>query len=344
MYHLYLDPILFACPPSTEGQKGFDSFLRGILLLRDLKEDGWAQLFTTTTTSDALFEAGMYPLQNSLFSAIQSFATEDDKEVIQARDIVEIVNSLLQKVPTLESYLGVDALLFDELVTFPALDLSERPNSLKHCFEDILSFCVLIADLKSQPNEKQILVSRNLNSPPRKVSVEGEILELEGLLKLALPYEIVGECWLCQSWDDMHSCLDPNELWITEPLGTFQRQALSTHAARLLKESGDGTTTVQNWNFGPKFFTTAGALGFLHSSQKAKTVLRACAETILRLNLQFTHPLRIGHGPNDPQKMRGKDKAWRRDIDYEFHLHYWETPLGIEFGSVVIHNDFTIPE
>jgi hypothetical protein len=43
--------------------------------------------------------------------------------------------------------------------------------------------------------------------------------------------------------------------------------------------------------------------------------------------------------------MRGRDKAQRRDIDYEFHLHYWECANGtIELASVVHHNDFSIPE
>jgi hypothetical protein len=43
--------------------------------------------------------------------------------------------------------------------------------------------------------------------------------------------------------------------------------------------------------------------------------------------------------------MRGSDKAQRRDIDYEFHLHYWEIANDvIELASVVHHNDFSIPE
>jgi hypothetical protein len=53
----------------------------------------------------------------------------------------------------------------------------------------------------------------------------------------------------------------------------------------------------------------------------------------------------MGKGGNEPQQKRGQDKAWRRDIDYEYHLHYWECDDGsVEFASVVTHNDFSIPE
>jgi hypothetical protein len=63
-------------------------------------------------------------------------------------------------------------------------------------------------------------------------------------------------------------------------------------------------------------------------------------------NLSDTHWLRTGKGANNPQKKRRKDKAepWRRDIDRDYHLHYWKTANGTEFASVVVHDDMTIPE
>jgi hypothetical protein len=42
--------------------------------------------------------------------------------------------------------------------------------------------------------------------------------------------------------------------------------------------------------------------------------------------------------------MRDQDKAWRRDIDSKYRLHYWECADGtIEFASVGAHNMFVIP-
>ncbi|HCF1401505.1 TPA: hypothetical protein NH837_005773, partial [Pseudomonas aeruginosa] len=73
-------------------------------------------------------------------------------------------------------------------------------------------------------------------------------------------------------------------------------------------------------------------------------ILRSIVETIKGHNLPAVHALRTGPGGNDPQRMRGSDKAQRRDIDREFHLHYWECADGtVELASVVYHNDFSIP-
>jgi hypothetical protein len=61
--------------------------------------------------------------------------------------------------------------------------------------------------------------------------------------------------------------------------------------------------------------------------------------------LAAVHALRAGKGGNNPKWTRGKDNAQRRDIDTEFHLHYWKCADGtIELASVVRHNDFSIPE
>lgn len=61
-------------------------------------------------------------------------------------------------------------------------------------------------------------------------------------------------------------------------------------------------------------------------------------------NMPDVHALRTGTGGGDPPRMRGDDKAQRRDIDREFHLHYWDCDdETIELASVVYHNDFSIP-
>lgn len=340
MHHIYLDPLLFACPAVSEGQEGFDSFLRGILVLKELRESAWSRLFISEITCDLLWKANRYPLQNDLHAAITTFGST---ETIQARDVVEVVNGLLQKLPTVEHYLGITAVLVDDFTTSPEMDLSDRPRPLRDGFTNLLVFCALVGDLKSQPEEEQISLARGIKQAAGKVSVRAKISDVEGETTLSLPYIADSCCWLCQCWDDLHACLDTEELWMSEPIGAFQRQAVATHVSRQSNAGEGDVGGPPNWWFGKDFLTSAKALGFLHEPVKTKVILRACAETILQTNLRATHALRTGWDGNDPQRMRGRDKAWRRDIDKEFHLHYWETPSGIEFASVVVHNDFTIP-
>ncbi|HIP73832.1 MAG TPA: hypothetical protein EYH05_20850 [Anaerolineae bacterium] len=72
--------------------------------------------------------------------------------------------------------------------------------------------------------------------------------------------------------------------------------------------------------------------------------LRAIVETIDQLMLEDVHALRQIDSGGSPQRVRDRDKGWRRDIDREYHLHYWEGTDGIEFGWMGPHNDFRLPE
>jgi len=72
--------------------------------------------------------------------------------------------------------------------------------------------------------------------------------------------------------------------------------------------------------------------------------LRAIVETIDQLKLEDVHALRQSDSGGASQRVRGHDKGWRRDIDREYHLHYWEGSGGIEFGWMGPHNDFQLPD
>jgi hypothetical protein len=94
--------------------------------------------------------------------------------------------------------------------------------------------------------------------------------------------------------------------------------------------------------FGTKFFDSARNLGFMHEATKISRLLRVIADVILGRNLADSHALRTGTGGNDPQRIRGDWKAWRHDIDYEYHLHFWKNGRLVELANVVVHNDFSI--
>jgi hypothetical protein len=71
-------------------------------------------------------------------------------------------------------------------------------------------------------------------------------------------------------------------------------------------------------------------------------------ETLLEVNLKKAHYLRKNKSGASPPKTRQKDGAlaWRRDIAYEHHLHYWKGDGGhVEFAWFSFpHDDFECPE
>lgn len=100
--------------------------------------------------------------------------------------------------------------------------------------------------------------------------------------------------------------------------------------------------TLGTFAVGVNFISSAESLGFMRDSSKIDRLLRACGDLALGRNLASSHFLRVGKGGNDAQKIRNGWRAWRHDIDYEFHLHYWRDGSKIELANVVVHNDFDI--
>lgn len=51
--------------------------------------------------------------------------------------------------------------------------------------------------------------------------------------------------------------------------------------------------------------------------------IRAITEEILHINMKDIHELREKKGGNSNQLKNNDHSVWRRDLDYEYHLHYW---------------------
>lgn len=94
--------------------------------------------------------------------------------------------------------------------------------------------------------------------------------------------------------------------------------------------------------FGDRFLSSAKEHGFMHDPSKIGRLVQACIDLVLGRNLDQGHALRTGKAGNAPQVCRGDWKAWRHDVDYEYHLHYWKNGPHIEFSKVGTHEDFTI--
>jgi hypothetical protein len=106
------------------------------------------------------------------------------------------------------------------------------------------------------------------------------------------------------------------------------------------------------WDDIPRFYVGNEFLNSFQHHNPSQThstkFLQSIVETINNVNMSRTHSIRTGAGGGNPQRIRKKDraKAFRRDIDKEYHLHYWICEDGIvEFASINFpHDDFSIPE
>ncbi len=339
MVSFFVDPFILACPSPEYGEEDFNAFVHGIILLQALR--GWpaARVFSSGHTVDRLFTEARYPLGEDLSESLAAFGNGQ----IQARDVVEVVNSLLQRLPTIEEHVGVDVVLYEKLISKPEPDLSSRTTGFREALHEVFVYIALVDTTEKAKENNNITLTRGIPDCPREISIRAVIVDSEGPAHFTLPFVVGGATFLAQHVNEIHSLINPEQVWFDGPLGDGQIRALESYVWMEMLKRGLGPPDMRPWRFGREFLNTASAHGFVTEPVKIRKLLRACAETVLQQNMVDTHELRTGEGGDDPALVRGDDKAWRRDIDYDFHLHYWNGPSGVEFASVAIHNDSSIP-
>ena len=216
-----------------------------------------------------------------------------------------------------------------------------------------LARCVtLIAILRQhclQPLGGHSLILRE--TPKQVIKVRAQIYELEherdDLPAIPTPPDFFeGDVLVCDDFRGLIECLD--EAAILNGASDNLGMELAIRIALFKQDLAQGG--FPDWGntsvplIGREFRETCQKCCADNSDSLPMRILRSIVESIKKQNLRAVHALRAGSGGDDPQQIRGADKAHRRDIDHEFHLHYWECSDGkIELAAVVHHNDFSIP-
>lgn len=340
MTNIFIDPYILAYPSEDDSPTSneLERYLENILSWRNLKDFHLTDIFTSKQASDILIEYNNYPYWDSLKATLTKTGLN---EYYQPRDIIEVIEGLLQ-LRSIEEKLNLIDVLFDDVEIDPDDYLAQRPIVYTNEFKKIL----LLMSLDSHLNldYDNLLISRDVEQ--KKISVKGEIHFCEFSEEknvLVFPLLIESNCTLCSHISELLLNICPSSLWRkSKNMGDY-KEILNIFINQRLIKMGQDVDNIPRWKIGEKFIDSCRSLGFLHQESKINSLFRACADTILSHNLNSTHALRINEGGSSPQVTRSEDKAWRRDIDYEYHLHYWQTIDGPELASVVVHNDMVIP-
>jgi hypothetical protein len=342
MVSIFLDAYLFACPTVESGPAAAEEFIRRILSWKDIRDRGWAALCLSSTAFEALSAEQYYPAWVRVAQLLAYSGIED----IAPKDVSDLVNSLLSKTQTVEDVFGLECLV--NRVDWDTEGwMRERPAAFLTELERLAALA-LVAHLllPSDANDPVIVtagVAGECARPHVSVNVDFDARHPEPRTELAR--EIEGIVAVCGSYKSLCGFLEPARLWRYATADNERHHAIlmalfARGPDRVLDHGERGNL---QWSFGGEFIESAARLGFTHEAAKIQRLLRACVNCILREDMRSTHEIRTSEAGDAPQLLRGGHGAWRRDIDHEFHLHYWQTEDGPEFASVVHHNDMSIP-
>jgi hypothetical protein len=342
----YLDAFMLACPDSSSDINSFLTYIENIISWNELRKYEWAKFFISQSASIALVESKSYPL----FDIIKKNIAQFNITHIQAKDVSEIVTSFLTKACLIEEELGIKELLIENFNINPDPGIDRRIKPFPEHFQ-LLSILILLHCNYIPEILNQILITSNNIQYTGIINITATIPVLDKISSdvipdsVSEPLSISGEFHICKCMHTLHLSLDPYYIWANANCNSALIKAIELFVYQEQPRQGPYNNPIEHCNFmiGSKFFESCKHLNFNTDSRKIKMLLRTCSEVIFNKNTSDTHWLRVDRGANSAQKTRGNDRAWRRDIDHEYHLHYWQTDNGPELASVVQHNDFTIP-
>lgn len=341
-----IDAGVLAVPLVTCSVKDVHKYVDTMLDWSRLLDEPWVAIYMSERASDALIADGLYPFREQL------------KQIFNAHGIIEydvntvatVVDKLLRITPSFETYYRITDVLTEQLETDPDIIRLTTHEGLQ---TDLGRCITLIAILRKhclQPLGGHSLILKEVPKQIIQVRAQIQVLEHErdDLPCLPCPPEFFeGDVLVCDDFRGLINCLDEAAILVGASddlgLGLSIRIALFKHTIAQGEVPDWGNVLIPN--VGKEFRELCQKCCADQSDSLPPKILRSIVETVRGQNLSSVHALRSGPGGNDPQQMRGTDKAQRRDIDREFHLHYWDCDNGtIELASVVYHNDFSIPK
>lgn len=312
-----------------------------------LLDEPWVAIYMSERAAEALLEDGLYPLRDHLRHLFAAHGIHQ----YDVNTVAQVVDRLLQLTPSFETYFRIRDILADQVSTAPDILQLGSGTKLK---SDLARCVVLIAILRAHCKGTSI-ASHSLilrRAPRRIVGVRALVHDLEherndlGAIPVPPAY-FEGDVLVCDDFRGLIDCLDEAAILInsTDVLGVEAAIRIALYKSRLTRNQEPDWDDPRGLRIGQRFQATT--IGICRGQPVAFAIraLRAIVETLDRLNLLAVHALRTGAGAGNPQRMRGRDGAMRRDIDHEYHLHYWQRQDGeVELASIVVHNDYSIPE
>ncbi len=346
LYSVIVDASVLAVPQVKSANTEVIRYVNTLIELNDLIQEKWVSIYLSKQAVYTLFEDGVYPDYEQLEKLLKAHAITKG----YTREVNRIIRLLLTKTPSFEAAHRVTDVLSEHLETDPDVIHPIHCNALQSDLERCITLIAILCKYCVRSIGCYAFVLRT--APKREIKIRAQIEYFDHErddIDLPQPFKFFeGKVSACDNFRGLIECLDESVILADASDNTEVQLAIRIALFKINKKND-----IDNWNsiivptIGPKFRVSYKKICDNNENSLRCKILESIVETIKEQKNEKVHALRTGRGGNDPQRVRGSDqaKAYRRDIDDEFHLHYWKRrDATVEFASVNYHNDFKIPE
>jgi len=322
-------------------------YVRAVLGWSRLIDCPWIEVNMSENSSQALVCDKHFPFYPQLKDLITHTGIED----FDANTVNTVVLKLLdQSMPSFEKYFGVSDVLYEDLYASPDVLSPSLGNTLRSNLSRCLLLTAILRKYGGESTRSHAFVLSH--APSLVVDLRAVIYEIEHdrnyLESFPVQPEVFeGEALICDDFRGLIQCLDERSI-LAGSKDEFSLEAairIALFKSRLERGGQPEWDTLPSFRIGRHFLDTA-VVACKTDSTLTDKVLKAIVEALDGLNKRKAHRIRTGPGGSDPPRMRGSDHAMRRDIDREYHLHYWSCENDFVELAVVSypHDNYEIPD
>jgi len=346
MLTVTIDPAIFS-PPSEASAESVRGYVSLLLHWKGVLDGGWARVLKCRSTPAILVKCNCYPFRPWLRDLFARTRTTD----YDSNTVAILADTLLARSGDLEEATGIDDILASHLRFVPDVFAGHGPLELRSESEKCALVIAIIRTASTDPSAPGhgLALGSRVGSHEITVGAEIEVIDHHrtdlGALPAA-PNRFEGRAAICDTFQSLVESLSDLAIWKCARANSDLETAIKvsifeSRVARGLPVSWD---TLPRFTLQPGFFESLRACGATTNDSLARSTLRSIEDTVEDLRLAATHALRTGAGANTGQRSRGPDLAWRRDVTYDHHLHYWQRgdDGSKELSCVVTHNCFDI--
>lgn len=332
--NFFIDPYIFSLDKNNITKYQIELFIEKIIDWKKLIDCNWSNVYKLRETFDILFKNNLFPLVND----IKDIIAKHNIDYIQPEEVDKILNSLLNKLPTVEDYSKISDLLIDnDDFTFN----DSRNDDFKNAFKKLTILAKLDCIQNKTNEDSSIIISTELMQSKIEYNVKLSIVESDNTFDLSKPFKINFHQYT--TYKSFCLSTDPKVIWLNYIDNNCFKVSLYISLYQYDNQFEYFYFDKEpNFKFSESFYKSLKDLRFNDDETKANILIRAITEEILNINMKDTHELRETKGGNSKQLKDNNYSAWRRDLDYEYHLHYWKRGNELIFSDIVNHNNFKI--
>jgi hypothetical protein len=326
---IVVDPFLLCLPNPCISAQQLEDFINALVGWRGLAERKDTCVLLSDSARIALNDDGEYPHRFKLSQLLKLH----NCDIADENTITKLANGILERIPSLEEYYGLKAVLIDEasLTIKPNFILTRLKDNCRKAFAEDLTSVSTIHQIIPSKNKKSVIVASGLGMEklcpqPSEIDLMAEVHDIELSSEdvkgsNTFPIKTVYKLPVSFCHDDLLNNLGLWSIWNNASDETSVRLAIEICIKNIIT-SGASDQSIIEFVIGDHFVDSLRRWGAATRSDYAMVIIESCARISLGIPKNLLNEFR------EDSKATSKQRT-REDGALAFRTHLTKKGIGL---------------